>query len=190
MTRRGKVAAFQPICAARPVQAKPPPVYLAGYPAHLTEPVYQLIEQDRLGEILLKKYPQTHTVRTDKALYDYVLEIKGNYLRNAPQPSKVAFDGKMQTLKQTLGTHTKIARVQGGKLKSKREIHIASIFREMPPEFLSMIVVHELAHLKEGDHNKAFYQLCLHMEPDYFQLEFDLRAYLCHLEATGKALWV
>ena len=59
----------------------------------------------------------------------------------------------------------------------------------MPPEFLRMIVVHELAHMKERDHDKAFYQLCQHMEPDYFQLEFDLRAYLSHLEVTGRALW-
>jgi len=41
-----------------------------------------------------------------------------------------------------------------------------------------MIVVHELAHLKERNHDKAFYQLCQHMEPDYHQLEFDCRVYL------------
>ncbi|HAL21836.1 MAG TPA: metal-dependent hydrolase, partial [Stenotrophomonas sp.] len=46
---------------------------------------------------------------------------------------------------------------------------------------LRMIVVHELAHLKEADHNKAFYQLCQHMEPDYLQLEFDTRLYLTEL---------
>jgi len=39
-----------------------------------------------------------------------------------------------------------------------------------------MIVVHEPAHLRHGEHDKAFYQLCRHMEPDYRQLEFDLRA--------------
>ena len=166
-----------------------PPNYLAGYPAHLVEPVRRAIAEDRLGEILRRKYPQAHEVRTDKALYDYVQAIKGSYLRNAPQPSKVAFDGKLQTLRQALGTHTRIARVQGGKLKTKREIHIASIFRDMPPEFLRMIVVHEIAHLKEGEHDKAFYQLCTHMEAAYFQLEFDLRAYLSHLEATGRPLW-
>jgi len=41
-----------------------------------------------------------------------------------------------------------------------------------------MIVVHELAHLKETEHNKAFYQLCEYMLPDYHQREFDLRLYL------------
>ena len=51
-----------------------------------------------------------------------------------------------------------------------------------PAAFLKMIVVHELAHLKEREHNKAFYQLCRHMEPDYAQLEFDLRLYLTALE--------
>lgn len=48
----------------------------------------------------------------------------------------------------------------------------------MPEAFLRMIVVHELAHMKERDHNKAFYQLCEHMEPNYHQLEFDCRVYL------------
>ena len=33
------------------------------------------------------------------------------------------------------------------------------------------------------------YQLCRHMEPAYFQLEFDLRACLCHLAAGGLPLW-
>ena len=48
-----------------------------------------------------------------------------------------------------------------------------------------MIVVHELAHLKEREHDKAFYQLCQHMEPDYHQLEFDLRLYLTQMEIMG-----
>lgn len=60
------------------------------------------------------------------------------------------------------------------------------LFREAPPEFLNMIVVHELAHLREFDHNKAFYQLCEHMLPGYHQLEFDLRIYLTWRELPGR----
>jgi predicted metal-dependent hydrolase len=169
---------------------KHPTNYLAGYPAALVAQVQQLIAQDKLAGLLLQRYPLAHGVRTDKALYDYVLEIKNVYLRNAGQLSRVAFDGKLQAIGNALGTHTRIARVQGSNLKSKREIHVAAVFKGMPPEFLRMIVVHELAHIREREHDKAFYQLCTHMEPDYPQLEFDLRAYLAYLDAGGAALWV
>ena len=165
------------------------PKYLAGYPPALVEQVRGLMVQDRLAEVLLRKYPAAHEVRSDRALYDYVLGLKSEYLRSAGPLSKVVFDGKLHVIRQALGTHTSISRVQGTRLKTKREIRVAAVFREMPPEFLRMIVVHELAHIKEREHDKAFYQLCRHMEPDYHQLEFDLRAYLWHLEATGRALW-
>jgi UTP pyrophosphatase len=163
--------------------------YLAGYPAELVAQADALIAAGKMGAILRKKYPQAHAVRTDRALYDYVQAMKGEYLRNAPPLARVAFDGKLQELRNALGTHTRISRVQGGRLKAKREIHVAAVFKAMPEEFLRMIVVHELAHLKEPEHDKAFYQLCCHMEPAYHQLEFDLRVYLSHLEAGGEALW-
>ena len=171
------------------MRAKSTPSYLAGYPIELAEQVQQLIKQGLLTNILLKKYPHAHAVRSDKALYDYVLEVKVLYLRNAGQLNKVAFDGKLHVIQHALGTHTSISRVQGTKLRTKREIRVAELFKETPLEFLRMIVVHELAHIKEREHNKAFYQLCRHMEPDYHQLEFDLRAYLTYLEATDQPLW-
>jgi predicted metal-dependent hydrolase len=49
--------------------------------------------------------------------------------------------------------------------------------------------VHELAHLREKAHDKAFYQLCTHMEPDYHQYEFDLRLYLTYRETAGNLSW-
>ncbi|PKO35180.1 MAG: metal-dependent hydrolase [Betaproteobacteria bacterium HGW-Betaproteobacteria-7] len=171
------------------MKPSPLPDYLAGYAEELVAPVHRLIAEQRLGEVLRRKYPVAHTVRSDGALYDYVQELRGEYLRNGAQISKVAFDSKMHVLRNALGTHTTIARVQGGKLKAKREIRVATVFRDMPPEFLRMIVVHELAHLKESGHDRHFYQLCRHMEPAYHQLEFDVRVYLSHLAAGGAALW-
>lgn len=171
------------------MRPKAPPNYLAGYPLALVEQVRQLIAEERLAETLLRKYPQAHDIRTDRALYDYTLELKGTYLRNAEQISKVAYDSKLQVIAHALGTHTSISRVQGAKLKSKREIRVAAVFKEMPPPFLRMIVAHELAHLKEREHDKAFYQLCRHMAPDYHQLEFDLRVYLSYVAAGGRPLW-
>ena len=163
--------------------------YLAGYPDSLKVQVQQLLTQGRLGETLLAKYTQGHSVRTDKALYDYVMALKNEFLRNAEPLSKVAFDSKLQVIAHALGTHTTVSRVQGGKLKSKREIRVASLFKELPIEFLKMIAVHELAHIREKAHDKAFYKLCTHMEPHYHQYEFDLRVYLTHMDVAGKLAW-
>lgn len=167
----------------------PSPAYLTGYPAALVAQVRELIEQDKVADLLRKRYPEAHDIRTDKALYDYVLQIKSEHLRNAGQLSKVMFDSKLQVLRNALGTHTTHSRVQGQNLKAKKEIRIASLFKDTPPEFLRMIVVHELAHMKQREHDKAFYQLCTHMEPDYGQLEFDLRVYLTYRDAGGAGLW-
>lgn len=156
----------------------PPLKYLSAYPAHLQEQVRRLLAADLLGEYLQQRYPERHPVQSDKALYAYVMERKQRFLRNAPGIDKVLYDSKLDVLRNALGLHTAVSRVQGGKLKAKKEIRIAALFRDAAPEFLDMIVVHELAHLREFDHNKAFYQLCEHMLPGYHQLEFDLRVYL------------
>jgi hypothetical protein len=160
--------------------------YLQGYSEHLQSQVQQLIDQQRLGEVLLQRYPQVHDFTTDKSLYQFTVDLKNQYLRNAQPLSKVAYDGKIQVMKHALGMHTAISRVQGGKLKAKAEIRVATVFKLAPEPFLRMIVVHELAHLKEKDHNKAFYSLCCHMEPNYHQLEFDTRLYLTHLSVFGN----
>lgn len=156
--------------------------YFAGYPEHLQARVRALIEHGTLGALLAEKYGQPHTVRNDGQLYDYVQALKDRHLRKSVPLGKVIYDGKLQVMKHALGTHTAISRVHGGRLKASREIRIATLFRDAPAEFLKMIVVHELAHMKEAEHNKAFYQLCTHMAPDYHQLEFDLRLYLTHLD--------
>ncbi|WP_421956097.1 YgjP-like metallopeptidase domain-containing protein [Polaromonas sp.] len=163
--------------------------YLTGYPESLKAQVQQLQAEDRLGDMLLKKYPHGHGVRTDKALYDYVMALKDKFLRSSEPLSKIAFDSKLHVIANALGTHTTVSRVQGNKLKAKREIRVATLFREVPEEFLKMITVHELAHIKEKAHDKAFYKLCTHMEPRYHQYEFDLRVYLTHVDAAGKLDW-
>ncbi len=163
--------------------------YLAGYPAALRDQVESLLAAGKLGDALRTRYPEAHVVRDDRALFAYVDELRQTALRNAQPLSRVCFDSRLQTLRNALGTHTAISRVQGGKLRAKREIRVASVFREAPEAFLRMIVVHELAHIKEREHGKAFYDLCCHMEPDYHQLEFDMRAWLCYQEAGGAPLW-
>ncbi|WP_438273399.1 M48 metallopeptidase family protein [Zhongshania guokunii] len=152
--------------------------YLQAYPEHLQNQVRKLITEQRIDAYLEQRYGQRHDIQSDKALYRYVTELKQKNLRNTPQIDKVLFDNRLDLTHRALGLHTAVSRVQGGKLKAKKEIRVASLFKAAPPEFLEMIVVHELAHLKEHDHNKAFYKLCEYMLPHYHQLEFDLRIYL------------
>lgn len=149
--------------------------YLAGYPAVVLSQVQRLLDENRLGDHLAQRYPDRHEIQSDAALHAYVQDLKQTHLRSAGPLHKVLWQNKMDVLQNVLGLHTAISRVQGSRLKSKAEIRIASLFKTTAPEFLEMVVVHELAHLREQAHNKAFYQLCEHMLPGYHQIEFDLR---------------
>lgn len=187
-----KNAVALPATPAPAVQDLP---YLRAYSDSLRAQVSELMCQGSglgkgLAALLLRKYPQAHTVRTDKALYQYTTALKNTHLRNADAVNKVMFDSKIHVVRHALGLHTTVSRVQGGRLAAaKHEIRIAAMFKQVPDEFLRMIVVHELAHLREREHNKAFYQLCEYIEPGYHQYELDLRLYLTHLEHAGPRLW-
>ena len=163
--------------------------YLAAYSEQTRAQVTALIEQGQLADVLTKRYPRAHDIRTDRALFDYVQDLRSQFMRNADPINKVAYDNKIQVIEHALGLHTAISRVQGGKLKAKREIRIATVFKQVPLEMLRMITVHELAHVKEKQHDKAFYKLCCYMEPQYHQYEFDLRLLLTHLDTAATPLW-
>lgn len=160
--------------------------YLSAYSPSVQAQVKILIDEKRLDKFLLKKYPMTHSIGNDNQLREFVQDLKNQYLKKSAPLSKVAFDNKIHVINNALGLHTYVSRVQGSKLKSKNELRVAALFKSTPIEFLTMIVVHELAHLKEKDHNKAFYKLCLHMMPDYHQVEFELRLYLTQVEFIGE----
>lgn len=159
--------------------------YLKHYPKNLQEQIQTLLEQNRLDKYIKSKYHTAHSIKSDKALYEYVNDLKNQYFKKY-QLSKVLYDGKINVINNALGMHTFVSRVQGNKLKAKNEIRVATIFKNVPEKFLEMIVVHELAHLKEKEHNKAFYNLCTFMMQDYHQVEFDLRVYLLYMDKFGK----
>lgn len=160
--------------------------FIAHYPEHLKEQIRHLIAQEKLGAYLLSKYPTTHSLTSDKALYAYVMEIRSEFLRKSEPITKVLYDGKISDINDALGLHRVTIKNHGGRLRSKSEIRVSSVFKNTPEAFLRMIVVHELSHLKEKEHNKAFYALCEKMEPSYHQLEFDVRLYMTHLALFGK----
>jgi len=159
--------------------------YLSAYSPSVQNQVQKMLEQKTLSKYLLTKYPNTHNISNDKMLRNYVVTLKNNYLKKSDPLSQIKFDDKIHIINNALGLHTYVSRVQGSKLKSKNELRVASLFKKTPDAFLNMIVVHELAHLKEKDHNKAFYKLCQYMMDDYHQVELDLRIYLTQIDSYG-----
>lgn len=160
--------------------------YLNHYHEETKKQVRKLIEANGIEKHLLSKYPASHSMKNDKNLFDYTQELKNLHMKKSAPLSKALYDGKINVIHNALGTHHFISRVQGSKLKAKNEIRISSLFKNVPQEFLEMIIVHELAHFKEKEHNKAFYQLCTYMQPAYHQVEFDLRLYLTHIDIHNK----
>jgi predicted metal-dependent hydrolase len=159
--------------------------YLSHYSNSIQQQVMKLVEEDKLQSYLLTQYPTPHEITTDKSLRQYTLALKQQFLKKSAPLSQVKYDDKIHIVNNALGLHTYVSRVQGNKLKSKNELRIGSLFKKAPEALLNMIVVHELAHLKEKDHNKAFYKLCEHMLPNYHQLELMTRIYLTELERNG-----
>lgn len=108
------------------------------------------------------------------------------YLGKAQPLNRVIYDSKIKVIQHALGQHHYITKNHGDNTKTVNQIKISSVFKDAPAEFLKMITTHELAHFREKEHSKKFYQLCQHIEPQYHQYEFDLRLYLTHLDLHGK----
>lgn len=163
--------------------------YISSYPQNIQDQVQAMIEGGKLAAFLLKKYPKPHNINNDKDLREYTLDIKNQFMKKSSPLSKVIYDGKIHVINNALGLHSYVPRIQGYKVKMKNELRISSVFKKSPLELLNMIVVHELAHLKEKQHDKAFYKLCQHMLPDYHQLEFDMRLYMTQLDMKTIYQW-
>lgn len=162
--------------------------YFQAYPLKIQEQVKQLVSSGNLKSYLLNKYPTGHKINSDKQLYEYANNLKQSFMKKSPQINKVMYEKSKDLIHNALGTHSFVSRNHGGKLKSKHEIRIAISLKNAPEEMLEMLVVHELAHFKEKDHNKAFYKLCEYMQPNYHQVEFDMRLFLVLID-LGESLY-
>ena len=162
--------------------------YFENFPQHIRDQVEQLRTDGLVKAYLLKKYPKGHQINSDKQLFEYANALKQQYLKKSPPIKKVKYEKQKDLIRNALGTHTFISRNHGGKLKSSHEIRVASSLKDAPEEMLQMLVVHELAHFKEKDHNKAFYKLCEYMQPNYCEVELDTLLYLSLID-EGESLY-
>lgn len=159
--------------------------YIKHYPPSIISQVETLIEKKQLKTYLSDRYPIPHNVANDNDLREYVMTIKNQHMKKSQPLSKIVYDSKLHVVHNALGLHSYATRIQGGKFKTKNELRVSAVFKKTPEDFLNMIVVHELAHLKEKQHNKAFYRLCLNMLSNYHELELDLRLFLIQTEMEG-----
>lgn len=158
---------------------RPRPIdYLGGFPDEFRTKAEALHRDGKLLPLVLGRHEPPHTVTNNALLYRYVQDMKAQHMKSAPPLGKVRYCSKISTVHNALGLHTYAVRVQGKKLKRKNELRVGTVFSEAPADFLEMIVVHELAHLRHRDHDRAFYRLCCHMQPDYHRVEADVRLWL------------
>jgi hypothetical protein len=163
--------------------------YLENYPDNIKEAVKRLIEKKELGLYLKNKYPDINIYNKDKDLYLLSKKIKDKHMKKQKLPERIIYDNKIELENYALGLHSYIPKKQGKKIKMTNEIKISSRFKKLPFEFMENVLVHELCHLKEKEHNKAFYNLCQSIRPNYFQVDLDIRIYLTYKEIFGSVLW-
>jgi hypothetical protein len=163
--------------------------YLKGYSDNIHISVNKLIENEKLGFYLENKYKKINFLKKDKELYNLAKEIKDKYIKNQKLPERIIYDNKIELCNQALGLHSYIPSKQGKKIKIKNEIKISSRFKELPYEFMENVLIHELCHLKEKEHNKAFYSLCKNISENYFEIDLDIRIYLTYIDIYKSELW-
>eukprot|EP00427_Karlodinium_veneficum_P034638 CAMPEP_0169280918 /NCGR_PEP_ID=MMETSP1016-20121227/55911_1 /TAXON_ID=342587 /ORGANISM="Karlodinium micrum, Strain CCMP2283" /LENGTH=166 /DNA_ID=CAMNT_0009369371 /DNA_START=303 /DNA_END=803 /DNA_ORIENTATION=- len=157
---------------------------LHGFPDSFREAISAQHATGDLWPELKKRYAEAHEVKDDAKLFEYVQDMKRKYMKSSKPLTKICFCDKIATVYNALGVQATSVRIQGKKLKSKNELRVCSVFKKLPADFLLMIVAHELAHLRHKEHDKRFYQLASHMDPDYMQHEVDLRVWLWAMANT------
>lgn len=72
-------------------------------------------------------------------------------------------------------------RTRWGSCSAKKNLNFNCLLMLTPPEVIDSVVAHEICHLREMNHSKAFYALLLQIFPDYHRLNRWLKD-------NGKAL--
>jgi hypothetical protein len=157
--------------------------YLRGYPPELLQQVRDLLAAAGWPRPWRSGIPRRTTCRTERALYDYVSALKARHMKSARRWRRWPTTRSCTSCATPWARTAPSPRAGRAAQGQARDPHRRAV-QGAPADFLRMIVVHELAHLKEREHDRAFYALCLHMEPHYHQLEFDLRLWLTAREWT------
>lgn len=74
----------------------------------------------------------------NKALLAYVEKLETRYLRTAPPLGRVVYDDRVHVVENALGLHVTTTRAHRARLHNRREVRVASLLEDAPPDFLRM----------------------------------------------------
>ena len=95
----------------------------------------------------------------------------------------IIYDTKFHVVHNTLSLHSYATHIHGSKLQNEMRVRVA--FKKTPENFKYDCGAWT-PHLKEKEHNKAFYRLCLNMLENYHEMELDMRLFLIQLERENS----
>lgn len=67
-------------------------IYLKNYPESIKEQIATLLTEQKLEKLLKMRYPINHNIKSDKALYQYTVNIKNTYLKQTSPLRRICFD--------------------------------------------------------------------------------------------------
>lgn len=92
----------------------------------------------------------------------------------AELPPKIAHYAAIMGVKPT-GFRVTSAKKRFGSCSGKNSLSFSYRLMAYPEEAIDYVVVHELAHIKQHDHSRAFYEVVASVFPDYEKRERLLR---------------
>ncbi len=129
--------------------------------------------------------------RASLTLLENKLQLSAPHVHNQQWVARKIFSWYQQTAKADFARRLEIfsakldvkppqlflsnAKTRWGSCNSKREIRLNWRLIQAPPALINYVVCHELAHLKEMNHSKKFWQVVEQLFPDYLAAEKALK---------------
>ena len=122
----------------------------------ISDAVYVGVHPQTSNSVYLKKFVQLQK--------DSLLMI----IKESAQ--KIPMSYNKITIKKMAASH--------GRCSSQKDMSFSNRLSHYPKEFIDMVVAHEMAHLKELNHSKAFYETLKSLCPNYAEIQKKYQHYL------------
>ena len=159
----------------------------APIPVALQEQARDLLEQGQLANVLLRGIPAPQRAQRQGPVR-LRARAEDSLLAQRWYGQQGAFDNKIHVVRNALGLHTAVSRVQGSRLAAKHEIRIASMFKRSSDEFLRMIVVTNWPTCVKRTTTRRFTSCAVTWSRSITSTSLTC-ACTTHMEHAGARLW-